>query len=1315
MSMKTAFQTPPGPVEGASPKPAPGFSPKTPNLDETMNTNRISTPLNARLAGAIAALALFLPSAWAQTGPSITTPPASQTNLAGANATLSVAVAGTGPFNYQWRFNGTNLPAIITTVAGGGRNSPLGGGAATNASLLLSTFVNGLAADASGDLFIGNSPFTSNNSGHIWKVDVNGNISTMAGNGPHGYSGDGGPATNASLSPPAGLAVDASGNLFIADRGNLRVRKVDANGVITTMAGKGIRGYSGDGGAATNASLNDPVDVAVDAAGNLFIADYFNNRVRKVGVNGIITTVAGNGLSGYSGDGGAAASASLNNPDGVAVDASGNLFIADSGNNRIRKVGVNGLISTMAGNGVSGYSGDGGAATKANLAAPVGVAVDVFGNLLIVDQSNGRIRKVDDKGVITTVAGGGSNGPGDGGPATGASLYNPSGAAVDASGNLFIADTQNNRIRKVALAGIPTLTLDNVSALTAGDYQVIIASPYGSVTSAVATLTVRVPPSIATQPASFAVKVGGAATFSVAAIGTQPLSYAWYFNGANLVQAGTNSTLSLANVSLTAAGGYAVVVTNPFGSVTSIVATLSVGVAPTIANEPASQTAVAGSHVALNVAAAGAGPFSYQWKLNGTNLPNLITTVAGDGYVDLGGPAGYSGDGGPATNAMLDLAGGWVFSIPRVAVDASGNLFIADGGNNVIRKVDAQGVITTVAGNYYLGGATYTGEGGAAIGASLSFPSGVAVDGSGNLFIADSLNNGIRKVDLNGIITTVAGNGSSGYSGDGGAAISATLNDPQDVAVDASGNLFIADSGNNRIRKVGVNGIITTVAGGGTNVLGDGGAATNASLYNPSGLAVDASGNLLFADVYNNRIRKVGLNGIITTVAGNGHVNPSTLEGSYSGDGGEATNAGLNRPTGLAVDASGNLFIADSGNNRIRKVDAAGLITTVAGNGGVMTNQYGYVVGLYSGDGGAATNAGLNGSTGLAVDATGNLFIADSGNNRIRKVGLNGIITTVAGNGNLIPTQSYGPEAGYYFGDGGAATNAVLNLPVGVAVDASGNLFIAESGNNRIRKVDANGVITTMAGNGAVTIIQDYGLAGSYSGDGGEATNAGLFNPSGVAVDASGNLFIADDLNFRIRKVDVNGLITTVAGNGPYGYAPYDMGVGGPYGFFSGDGGAATNASLNYSYGVAVDASGNLFIADSGNSRIREVATGGILPQLSLKQVSASIAGDYQVIIINPYGSVTSAVASLTVLLPPTSQIPGMVTGVPLLLANNVILGFTLSQTSSAAITVLQAPAITGPWTTNTGAVLTRNAQTGGYQFSVPVHGSTEFYQLRSP
>ena len=360
----------------------------------------------------------------------------------------------------------------------------------------------------------------------------------------------------------------------------------------------------------------------------------------------------------------------------------------------------------------------------------------------------------------------------------------------------------------------------------------------------------------------------------------------------------------------------------------------------------------------------------------------------------------------------------------------------------------AAGTITTVAGN---GTESFSGDGGFATNAGLAFPSSVAVDTAGNFFIADLLNQRVRRVDaVTGIITTVAGNGSFGFNGDGMAATSASLAFPSSVAVDAAGNVFIADVSNQRIRRVdAATGIITTVAGNGTaGFSGDGSAATSASLNDPIGVAVDGVGNLFIADTFNQRVRRVdAATGIITTVAGNGTF-------GFNGDGGLATDAWMRDPVGVAVDSAGNLFITDQNNQRIRRVDAAtGTMSTVAGSG-----TFGF-----GGDGGLATDASLSRPTGAALDSAGNLFIADQSNQRVRRVdAATGFISTVAGDGSFA-----------FSGDGGLATDACLKNPAGVAVDSAGNLFIADQSNHRIRHVEGSGTVGGGDGGGGGGDVED--------------------------------------------------------------------------------------------------------------------------------------------------------------------------------------------------------------------------------------------------
>ncbi len=373
---------------------------------------------------------------------------------------------------------------VISTVAGNGTAASAGdGGPATSASF----HPNGIALDSAGNIYI--SDLSTN---VIRKVNTAGIISTVAGNGKTTFSGDGGPATSAALqlsSNHDGIAVDNAGNLYIADFGGNRVRKVDTSGIIRTVAGNGTLGFSGDGGPATSAALWHPSGVAVDSAGNIYFSDSTNARIRKVDTNGAISTVAGNGSFGSSGDGGPATSASLFQPDSVALDNAGNIYVADQNSNSIRKIYTAGIITTIAGNGNFGFSGDGGPATSAMFAGPYSATVDNAGNLYIADYGNHRLRKVDPSGTITTIAGAGGsgNGIGDGGPPSSASMV-PADMVVDAAGNIFIADFGNNRIRKITVgARVPGLSVNagsvyfsSVVGANAPNSQVLLISTAGT-------------------------------------------------------------------------------------------------------------------------------------------------------------------------------------------------------------------------------------------------------------------------------------------------------------------------------------------------------------------------------------------------------------------------------------------------------------------------------------------------------------------------------------------------------------------------------------------------------------------------------------------------------------------------------------------------------------------------------------------------------------------------------------------------------------------------------------------------------------------
>jgi sugar lactone lactonase YvrE len=700
-------------------------------------------------------------------------------------------------------------------------------------------------------------------------------ITTVAG----GFVGEGGQATAASLAWPRYLAIDAAGNLYISDSSNNRIVKVDTSGVITTVAGTGISGLTGDGGPATAATLNYPSGIRFDTLGNLIIADQANNVIRKIDTSGIITTIAGTGTSGYSGDGGPATLAELDQPYGLAIGSDGSIYFSDAGKSVVRKIDPFGTITTVAGNGTATGSidgdggnpsddlGDGGPATSASLNVPRSVLLDGSGNLYIADTANRRVRKVDTSGVITTVAGNGLGGfGGDGGPATAARISSPRGLAFDPSGNLLIT---NNRVRQVDSSGIITTIAGSVSGFN-GDGNTALATDFLSLTDLV------------------------------------------FDSAGNVLLADTGNA-----------------------------------------------------------------------RIRRIDLSGTVTTIAG----------GFVGDGNPATSAGLNLP-------QDVIVDTLGNIYIADSLNHRVRKVDTSGIITTIAGTGFSG---FSGDGGLATSASLRFPFGVAVDTIGNVFIADTINAAIRKVDTSGVITTFIQDFSFF---------------PFSMAFDASDDLYVADSSNCVVRKVDAFGIPTVVAGTGTcGFVGDGGPATAAQLFVPSGVVLDSGGNLYIADTSNNRIRKVDTLGIITTIAGNGTC-------GFSGDGGLATSASLCSPTDVGVDSTGNLYIADHDNSRIRRVDTSGTITTVAGNG-----EFGY-----SGDGGAATDARLGAPYALALDELGNIYVTDDFFFRVRKI---------------TPTSPIGPgplaalfPRGLNFGSQLVSTTSAPK-PVFLVNNGSAPLFIA--------------------------------------------------------------------------------------------------------------------------------------------------------------------------------------------------------------------------------------------------------------------------------
>jgi autotransporter-associated beta strand protein len=673
-------------------------------------------------------------------------------------------------------------------------------------------------------------------------------ITTAAGAGPR-FHGNGGPATSAGLGQLAGLAF-RSGNLYVCDLDHNIVVKI-ASGIATVVAGNGQAGFSGDGaGPATSAALFKPVGVVFDSSGNMYIADSENFRIRKVTPTGTMTTFAGCTSSppptgcdiGTTPVEGVFRTNTFIFPTGIAIDSGGNIYVLDSQHTRVRKIKTDGTVWTVAGNGTSGFSGDGGLAVNAQIGGGQGgLALDGSNNLYITDGP--RVRKVTaSTGIINTIAGPNTI-PGDG--------YLQD-LFVDGSGNVFVTDFYNNVVHKIASNG-------------------------------------------------------------------------------------------------------------------------------------------------------------------------SVTTVIGTGAY------GFSGDGGPATSATFK-------NLRGIAKDTSGNIYVADRYNYRVRKdTVSTGIISTFAGS---GKGNFWGDGGPATSAGINNPEGVAFDSSGNMYIADTFNNRVRKVTTGGIISTFAGTGLAGFSGDGGAATSARLNEPISVAVDSHGNVFVSDSVNQVIRKITPGGVISTYAGGGTS-LGDGGPATMAQLQIPSNgtagsgstIALDKYNNLYIADTGNARVRKVTAStGIITTVAGNG-VN------AYSGDGGLATSASLVSPIQVGVGPDGSIYISSGGGwpSQLRRVKQ-GIITRFAGDFG----QLGCT--CFS-DGTLATNVSFEGFSLAAFNSSGSVFF-----------GTNVMVGVVAPNNTMYHFVNADLVIGFG-GDGGPALTASLGGPSGLATDAAGNLYIADAPNDRIRKV----------------------------------------------------------------------------------------------------------------------------------------------------------------------------------------------------------------------------------------------------------------------
>ena len=618
----------------------------------------------------------------------------------------------------------------------------------------------------------------------------------------------------AQFSAPRGVAVDSAGNVYVADSSNNTIRKITAAGVVTTLAG--TAGSSGNKDATGTAALfNEPFAVAVDSAGNVFVADTNNNAIRKITAQGVVTTLAGGNGKGTSDGTGTAAK--FHEPRGLAIDSSGTLYVADYENQLVRKVSSAGVVTTLAG-GADIIGSTDGQGTAARFMALQGIAVDGAGNVYVTESGNRNVRKITASGLVTTLTTGTGN------------FGEPRGIAVDASGNLYVGDYGSNVVRKVTSTGTVS------------------------------------------------------------------------------THAGTSPT--------------------------------------------------AGS-------------------TDGTTSSALFNAPSG------------------------------------VAMDSAQNLYVADTLNNTVRKISPTGTVTTLAG---LAGRTSSVDG-TGTAARFQDPYAVAVDGLGNLFVADATDHSIRKISSAGVVTTFAGTGGSFGSTDG-TGTAARFKAPLGIAADSAGNVYVADTGNAIVRKITAAGVVTTLAGSAGQSGSTDGTGTAARFMGPYGVTVDSSGTVYVVES-SAVVRKITAAGVVTTVAGTSGTNGFTNA--------TGTAARFSVPFDIAVDGAGTLYVSDHGNHAVRKITAAGVVTTLAGSGSAgNTNATG-------------TAASFRFPSGIAADSAGNVYLADTDNQIIRKITATGETTTLAGSGSVGSADGVGTAATFY-------------NPKDVAVDASGTLYVVDRNNHTIRK-----------------------------------------------------------------------------------------------------------------------------------------------------------------------------------------------------------------------------------------------------------------------
>ena len=993
--------------------------------------------------------------------------------ITGANSNVcgSIAVDPTGSNIYVGGYYQTSQPVIYNIMNGTTSISPgvvstlAGSGVASFADTNSYSLFNrpwGIAVDSVGNVYVGDI-----NNNRIRKITSGGVVSTLAGQATGGFSDATG--TNAMFNTPIGVAVDLSGNVYVGDYSNNKIRKITPAGVVSTFAGQQTGGYSDAMG--TNAKFANPVDVAVDTLGNVYVADSNNQRIRKITAAGVVTTLAGQNGSGYSDATGT--NAMFAYPYGVSVDLSGNVYVGDENNQRIRKITPGGVVSTLAGQNSSGFSDAVGTNAVFNL--PYGVAPDTSGNVYVSDSSNNRIRKITTAGVVSTIAGQASSGYSD---AVGANAMfnNPQCLCVDSLGNIYVSDTTGQKIRKITQSGSVTTIGGSTTQGFIDSGQASFNNPYGI-----------------TVDTSGNVYVGDKSNNRIRKV----------------TSGGVVSTLAgQATTGFSDATGTNAMFKNPYG-----VSTDTSG----------------------NIYVADSGNNKIRKIIGG-----VVSTLAGQTI------AGYSDATG--TNVMFNNPSG-------VSVDISGNIYVADSGNYRIRKIMSGGVVSTLAGS---GGQGFSD----ATGANALFNNvyGLSVDLSGNVYVADCGNNRIRKITATGVVSTLAGQATAGFSDATGT--NALFNNPNDVTVDSNGNVYVDDTGNNKIRKITPAGIVSTLAGNGASFAD--GTSTLSSFNSPYGISLDSVNNLYIADVNNNKIRKITFPGSPAITASSLTLPTPTSKAAYaikynsSGTPQWATGidgTGIEQSNNVTVDSSGNVYVAGQYST------AAPTIYSASGNSSVNsgltlatpgTNPSAFLV-QYTAAGVATWAVAMVGS-GVSTDVA--LSVTTDALNNVIVVGSydtsSPIIYNAGNSASSYTLPSPNNIAAFIVKYNYAGTVQWCTSIDGIGNDSNTSVTTDSSGNIYVSGYYTLGSPTIYAASGTTTAISTITLPSVTS----SAAYAINFNSSGVPqwaiavdsasadqgngikVDNNGNVYLAGQFNAVATAFNNYGVVTntlaTPSGTGAF-------------------------------------------------------------------------------------------------------------------------------------------------------------------------------------